>query len=195
MSDGRRRYDDWTDAELMVAVVELDDLAFQALYRRHAAAAFALARFIVRGDAGPEDVVQDAFLSVWRGGGRYDPSRGSVRTWLLTVVRHRSLDALRRDGSWRQSSLDVHDATAALTAPGLLPDAQAVRAEDGHSVRMALPSLPDEQRVVVELAYYRGLSHNEIAQQLKVPLGTVKGRMRLALVKLRGLLDATGARP
>lgn len=189
------QHESWTDAELMAAIGELDDVAFRTLYRRHAAAAFALARYIVRSDAGPDDVVQDAFLSVWRSGGRYDPSRGSVRTWVLSIVRHRALDARRRVASRHEAQADVEDFSGTLVASDPLPEAQLLVGEHANAVRRALPQLPADQRAVVDLAFYRGLSHTEIAQRLQLPLGTVKSRMRLALLKLREGLDGIEARP
>lgn len=172
----------------MAGIGRLDDLAFQALYRRHAAAALALASHMVPADVRPEDVVQDAFLTIWRNGGRYDRTRGPVRPWLMGVVRHRAIDALRRVGTRRDLHADPEEALA-LAASGALPEAQLLRGEDADVVRRALARLPEEQRVVVELAYYQGLTHVEIAARLPAPLGTVKGRMRLALLRLREMLD------
>lgn len=184
MGNGHKPHHLWTDEQLMAAVGTLDDLAFQALYRRHAAAALALARYMVTPEVRAEDVVQDAFLTIWRSSGRYDRTRGPVRPWLLGVVRHRAIDALRRTGSRPEHHLDPDEAIR-LVASGALPESQVLRGEDARTVRRALSELPEDQRAVVELAYYQGLTHVEIAERLGAPLGTVKGRMRLALVRLR----------
>jgi len=173
----------------MAAVTELDDLAFQALYQRHAGMAFGVATRIVRPPLRAEDVVQDAFLTIWRNSGRYDPSRGPVRPWLLGVVRNRAIDALRRARIGRETLDDPEDVLRSV-ASGALPERQVLRSEDARAVREALANLPAEQVTVVELAYFGGLTHVEIAERLDVPLGTVKGRMRLALLKLRDALDA-----
>jgi RNA polymerase sigma-70 factor, ECF subfamily len=131
-----------------------------------------------------EDVVQEAFFSLWRSGVRYDPGRGSVRAWLLRVVHNRTIDAFRR--STVKDGRDVHDEAAAERLPASeLTDVEVERREDVRQVRDALEGLPTEQRQVIELAYFGGFSHSQIAEMLHLPPGTVKGRMRLALSKLR----------
>lgn len=172
----------------MAAVAELDDLAFQALYVRYADAAMGLARVVARPPVRPEDVVQDAFLTIWRSAGRYDARRGPVRPWLLGVVRHRAIDALRRVATRREHGEDPEPFLSAVVS-GALPETSALHNEDARTIRHALDQLPDAQREAVELAYFGGLTHAEIADRTGAPLGTVKGRMRLALLKLRDLLD------
>jgi len=192
-SDGRVTHrghadDTWADAELIDALCELDDIAFQVLYRRHADAAFGLALRIVKSRGRAEDVVQEAFLVVWRSAASFDAARGDGRAWLLGVVRHRALDALRRAETYGR----VHGGPQGIdeaVSQGALPDTQVFRHEDTRTVRTALDTLPREQAEVVELAYFAGLTHAEIAERLDLPLGTVKGRMRLALLKLRERLD------
>jgi RNA polymerase sigma-70 factor, ECF subfamily len=140
----------------------------------------------VLNDAGAaEDVVQESFLAVWRQAERFDAGRGSVRTWLCTIVHNRALDRLR--GRRGRSRLDV----SMEAAPGLaVPDSweQVAEGLTRDAVRRALDQLPQEQRETVDLAYYGGLSQTEISQRMEVPLGTVKGRTRLALRRLHQLL-------
>ena len=162
------------------------------IFDRHAGAAFSLAYRMCGRRALAEDVVQDAFLSIWRTGMRYDDSKGSVRAWVLGAVRYKAIDAFRQDTA--KTSRDVHDEPAAERLPaGELTEVEIERREDAARVRGALADLPGEQRHVIELAYFGGFTHTEIAGLLEVPAGTVKGRMRLGLQKLRLLLgEPTG---
>jgi RNA polymerase sigma-70 factor (ECF subfamily) len=139
-----------------------------------------------------EDVVQDAFVSLWRSGARYDRARGSVRSWILSVVHNRAIDAFRKEAA--KSARDVRDESIAerLEAEERT-DREAERRDDARQVRDALDGLPGEQRQVIELAYFGGFTHSEIAEMLGLPAGTVKGRMRLGLSKLRvTLADGVG---
>lgn len=166
--------------------------AFEVVFDRHAGAAFALAYRMCGSRGRAEDVVQDAFLSLWRSGARYDRTRGSVRSWLLSVVHNRAIDALRRD--LPRDARDVGDEGLAerMQAPERT-DAEAERRDDARRVRSALHDLPAEQRRVIELAYFGGFTHSQISDMLELPAGTVKGRMRLGLAKLRlSLGEATG---
>src|SRR5947209_17177461 len=149
--------------------------AFDVLFERHADAAFSLAYRMCGRRAMAEDVVQEAFLSLWRSGARYEPARGSVRAWLLRVVHNRTVDAFRR--STVRTGQDVADDEAAerLPAPELT-DIEVERREDVRQVRDALQTLPGEQRQVIELAYFGGFTHSQIAEMLALPAGTVKGR-------------------
>lgn len=182
-----------SDEELIRRVARIDTAAFGALYDRHCVAAFSLARRIA-GVSMAEDAVQDAFLDLWRSASRYDVSRGPVRAWLLGIVRNRSIDALRR--------LDVHERRRAdatrleewLAAPDVTED-HVLRAEASTAVRTALARLPPDQLQVLELAYFGGRSQSEIATELGVALGTVKGRTRLALDKLRIALEGSAPAP
>jgi RNA polymerase sigma-70 factor (ECF subfamily) len=172
------------DEELIQRVQGADGSAFEVLYERHAAAAYSLA-YRMMGRAGPaEDVTQDALLSAWRGAGRYDVSRGSVRTWLLSIVHHRAIDALRRRGPRERLEVEGEGLAERVESPQRT-DEQVAEADQANRVRSLVSGLPDDQRAVIELAYFSGFTHTEIAGMLDVPLGTVKGRMRLALEKLR----------
>jgi RNA polymerase sigma-70 factor (ECF subfamily) len=176
------------DEELMPLVERKRQAAFEIVYERHGGAAYSLAYRIV-GDRGTaEDVTQEAFLSLWRSGAKYDRTRGSVRTWLLGVVRNRAIDVLRREAG-RAPTVNLELERLPDTGPAAeLTDTEALRHESAREVRGALGVLPADQLKVIELAYFGGLSHSEIAESLGMPLGTVKGRMRLAMEKIRANL-------
>ena len=182
------------DEELMTLVEQGRADAFETVYDRHSAAAFSLAYRICGTRGAAEDATQEAFLSIWRGGGRYQRERGSVRTWILGIVHHRSIDSLRRNL--------VHDRRRA-SDEGLeerfegreLTDVEAARRDEARKVRDALEELPPEQSKVIELAYFGGFTHTEIAELLDTPIGTVKGRMRLGLEKMRTRMEALGVSP
>ncbi|MDQ3644518.1 MAG: sigma-70 family RNA polymerase sigma factor [Actinomycetota bacterium] len=176
-----------SDAELVRRAARIDPGAFAALYDRHSVAAFSLARRMV-GAARAEDVVQEAFLSVWRAAKRYDPGRGPVRPWLLGIVRNRSIDELRRLGVHERRRVEAEGLEDRFAARDST-DGEVLRADQSTSVRRALAALPEDQRRVLELAYFNGWTQTQIADRLGLPLGTVKGRARLALDKLRSALD------
>jgi RNA polymerase sigma-70 factor (ECF subfamily) len=178
------------DEDLMPLVARADPRAFEVLYDRHSGVAFSLAYRMVGTRSAAEDVVQEAFLSIWRSGARYDRGRGSVRTWVLGIVHHRGIDALRRTTVHdRRRSAD--DTAAERLQARELTDAEAARREEARAVRSAIGGLPPDQSHVIELAYFGGFSHSEIASLLDMPIGTVKGRMRLGLAKMRGALEVT----
>jgi RNA polymerase sigma-70 factor (ECF subfamily) len=175
------------DEDLMHLVRQGDAQAFEMVYERHARAAFSLAYRMIGRRSGAEDVVQEAFLSLWRSGARYDQTRGSVRTWVLGIVHHRAIDALRRNtvhDQRRASDEGIEERFAAKERT----DIQVAHREEAEQVRAALASLPAEQSRAIELAYFGGFSHSEIATMLETPIGTVKGRIRLGLEKLQGQL-------
>jgi len=181
------------DEELMQLVHDGDPQSFEVIFDRHGDAAFSLAYRMCGRRAMAEDVVQEAFVSLWRSGARYDRARGSVRSWVLSVVHHRAIDAFRRDAV--RTSRDVRDEGLAERMPAAeRTEVEVERRDEARQVRTALGELPTEQRQVIELAYFGGFSHSQIAEMLKLPAGTVKGRMRLGLTKLRiALGDPTGA--
>jgi RNA polymerase sigma-70 factor (ECF subfamily) len=181
------------DEDLMPLVERKDAAAFELVYDRHGGAAYSLAYRIVGDRNTAEDVTQEAFLSLWRSGARYDRARGSVRTWLLGVVRNRAIDSLRREAT-RAPTVELELERLPDKGPYTeLTDAEALRQEAAREVRGVLKMLPADQLKVIELAYFGGLSHSEIAEALGMPLGTVKGRMRLAMEKIRTAL-AEGVR-
>jgi RNA polymerase sigma-70 factor (ECF subfamily) len=181
------------DEELMELVHDGEARAFEVVFDRHAGAAFSLAYRMCGRRAMAEDIVQEAFMSLWRSGARYERTRGSVRAWVLGAVHHRTIDAFRREGA--KQSRDVRDDSAAERVPaGELTEREAIRREEAGHVRAALLDLPGDQRQVIELAYFGGFTHTQIAEILSLPAGTVKGRMRLGLAKLRiALGDTVGA--
>jgi RNA polymerase sigma-70 factor, ECF subfamily len=179
------------DEDLMEMVREGHARAFEVVFDRHAGPAFSLAYRMCGRRARAEEVVQEAFLSIWRSGTRYDRTRGSVRSWILSTVHNRAVDAIRREVA--KEARDVGDEHLAERVPSAeLIEAEVERRDDAHRVRMALSDLPSDQRRVIELAYFGGFSHTQIADILELPAGTVKGRMRLGLAKLRLSLGAEG---
>jgi RNA polymerase sigma-70 factor (ECF subfamily) len=192
-SDSPARLD---DATLLDAMRRGDERAVGALYDRHSPMVMGLALSIVRDRTDAETVVLDAFTQAWRDAGRYDAARGSVASWLLVLTRSRALDLLRAVGRRaRLAPISVDDAPpAALVAEDAPSDpAQAVEAgERQREVAVAMRELPEPQRLVIELAFFEGLSHSEIAERLAEPLGTVKTRIRLGMTKLRQLLRHMG---
>jgi RNA polymerase sigma-70 factor (ECF subfamily) len=178
---------DLADEDLMQLVRRGESAAFEIVYERHATAAFSLAYRMVGNRNAAEDVVQEAFLSLWRSGARYDRNRGSVRTWILGIVHNRAIDALRRSlvhDRRRASDEGIEERFEARERT----EVEAARNDEAREVHAALKTLPDEQCKVIELAYFGGFSHSEIADMLETPIGTVKGRMRLGLEKMRGQL-------
>lgn len=179
------------DDELIAAVARGDHPALLALYDRHGGIAFGLA-YRILGEAGAaEEAVQDAFLRIWRRAATFDPARGSVRPWLLTIVHHCAIDLRRRRAGAPPvvAGLDeIAERTPAADAWGDLSGRL-----DSERVRAAVAALPGEQRRAIEMAYFDGLTHREIAERDGLPLGTVKGRLRLGLRRLYGLLAEPAA--
>jgi RNA polymerase sigma-70 factor, ECF subfamily len=179
------------DEEVMHLVQQGNPRAFELLYDRHGGAAFSLAYRMMGNRVAAEDVAQEAFLSIWRSRLRYQAERGSVRTWVLGIVHHRGIDALRRSVVHDRRRVDVEGIEEKHEAAELT-DVEAARRDEARNVRSALEELPEDQSRVIELAYFGGFSHSQIAEMLEMPIGTVKGRMRLGLEKLRRALVAKG---
>lgn len=183
------------DHLLVERVVAMDADAFEVLYDRHLSAAYALAYRIVGSAAPANEVCQEAFLAVWRSARTFDASVGSVRSWLLTIVRNRAIDHLRRAS--RTNEHEVRDDALAERQPAPADDgteAEAMRSTEAGVTRDLLGALSPEQRHVIVLSFYSGYSHSEIASMLELPLGTVKARMNRGLARLRSTLAAGGAR-
>jgi RNA polymerase sigma-70 factor (ECF subfamily) len=179
-----------TDAALIAAIQERDVHALEMLYDRHRVLAYSLALRSLGNPTDAEDVVQEAFLNIWRAAGTYRPDRSTARSWILSVVHHRAIDKLRS----RKSRVQP----VALDEGMQIPDSADVWREvssklSSDNVRRALRNLPDEQRRTIELAYFEGYTHVQISELMEVPLGTVKGRMRIGLHKLKSLLDGSRA--
>lgn len=188
MSPGTKPPERLADEDLMTLVDRKDAGAFATFYDRHGGAAYSLAYRIVGDTRAAEDVTQEAFLSIWRSKAGYDRARGSVRGWVLGIVRNRAIDFLRRE-SGPAPQLDHDDETTLAARPAAeLTDVEAIRRETARQVRGVLAGLPHEQSQVIELAYFGGFSHTEIATIVGAPLGTVKGRMRLGLERIRATM-------
>jgi RNA polymerase sigma-70 factor (ECF subfamily) len=177
------------DADLAVDLQRGAPDAVEALYDRYGRMAFGLAYRIMKDTSAAEDIVQEAFVSAWANARGFDPSRGNVRSWLLTIVRNRAIDRLRSGRRARQEA-PLETATQMAGSADTL-DA-VTRSAEHQEIRDGVAALPDAQRLTLELAYFDGLTHAEIADRMGVPLGTVKGRMRMGLEKLRAYLQARG---
>ncbi|MFT3864610.1 MAG: sigma-70 family RNA polymerase sigma factor [Solirubrobacterales bacterium] len=184
----REKAERLADEELMPWIGRRDAEAFEVFYDRHGGAAYSLAYRILGDRTAAEDCIQEAFISIWRSGGKFDPTRGSVRSWTLSIVRNRAIDALRsKAGKAPKLTFDDDAILEARPAEERTED-EAILHETVDEVRGALTQLPEEQSKCIELAYFGGFSQSEIAAMLALPLGTVKGRMRLGLEKIRGEL-------
>jgi len=168
----------------MHRLADTDALAFEVIFDRHAGAAFSLAYRMCGRQSIAEDIVQETFLSLWRRGGRFDQARGNLRSWVLGAVRNKAIDSFRHETA--KTGRDISDdAAAEAIAARERTDREVERREETRHVRDALEQLPAAQRQVIELAYFGGFTHTEIAQMLDTPAGTVKGRMRLGLTRMR----------
>src|SRR5215211_3165835 len=183
MPDRGRQYLLLADEELIPLVERGDAEAFAVLYDRHSRAAYSLAYRMMGERQAAEDLAQDGFLKVWRSATSYRADRGSVRTWILSIVHNRGIDQLRSLASRRRTQEKI-EASAPTSQPSEA-FAESWRNSQREQVREALSTLPPEQLKVLELAYFSGYTHVEIAELLGLPLGTVKGRMRLGLKKIR----------
>jgi RNA polymerase sigma-70 factor (ECF subfamily) len=181
---------DRTDRESMDRLASGDLGALDQLYEHYGVMAFSIAYRITGDRTAAEDVVQEAFLGAWRNAARYLDARGSVRTWLLSIVHHRAIDAVRR----RRPTIELPEVETSLPDALTLPDTwtEVERRLDRDTVVRALSAISDVQREAIELAYFNGLTQTEIAERTGVPLGTVKGRLRLGLSGLRASLLSNG---
>jgi RNA polymerase sigma factor (sigma-70 family) len=177
------------DRELLRRIARGDRESFRRLFGRYAPTAIGLARRVVRQPHLAEETVQEAFLSVWKNPGSYNPSRGTVRGWLMSAVHHRAVDTVRREEAQRRRAEDV---LSVPDLPPLDPGEQVVEElglpQERAAVRGALQDLPAEQREVIELMYFSGLSQSQIAERTGLPLGTVKSRTLLGMRRLRAAL-------
>ena len=169
----------------MRAIQANDPRAFGELYDRHSARAWHVARAVCHDASRAEDAVQEAFLAVWRSNGSYRGELGPVLGWLMTIVRNRAIDAARRESAGHRPQMGDREPFLDAVADGSTSDEVIARSE-AAALRDRLAQLPDAQSQVITLAYFGQLSHSEIAARLSVPPGTVKGRMRLGMEKLRG---------
>jgi RNA polymerase sigma-70 factor (ECF subfamily) len=182
-----------SDEYLIAAICRGAEWALEVLYQRYYRYAYALAYRILHDATSAEDIVQEAFLSVWRKAASYQKQHGSVHSWLQAIVHHRAIDRVRaaahRDSQWASLQAE-NEQDPASEQPDVWEEAW--RQEQREMIRRALDHLPSEQRQVVELAYFGGFTHAEIAQRWNIPLGTVKGRMRLGLQKMKHYMRENG---
>ena len=180
---------DLSDIDLILATGHGDSNALMSLYDRYNRLAFGLAYRILGNPSLAEEAVQDAFFQVWNRASSFDVARGTnVRGWLMTIVHNRSIDIRRRDIDHKPAHIPLDDAGNQLSTPDVWGDVSATLTQE--AMRAAVATLPLEQRRTIELAYFEGLSHGEIAEREHQPLGTVKGRMRLGLRRLRTVLTS-----
>ena len=179
------------DQRLVERMASGDGAALRTLYDQHARGVFSLAVRILRSQQDAEDLVQEVFVQAWRQAVRYDPGRGTVAAWLLMQTRSRAIDKLRSRRA-RPEGAEAEGALEQQRDPAAGADVEVVRLEQADAVRRALDGLPHPQRAALELAYYEGLTHVEIAERLEEPLGTVKTRIRQGLLRLRDALTTGG---
>lgn len=181
------------DMDIMRSVVGRDKNALHALYTRYGRTAFALSYRMTGEATMAEDIVQDAFIRIWNDASSFDPDRSSnVRAWILTIVRNRSIDVIRHNRSPVRQGVSIDTLEHVLS----VPDATSAidSALDGDRIRHALDALPPEQRRVIEFSFYGGMTQREIADRENLPLGTIKGRIRLGLRKLGTMLTTEDPR-
>ena len=173
------------EAALLARIVDRDERAVETLYARYSGPLYSLAYQVTGADRFAQEVVQEVFVAVWKDAGRFDPSRGALSSWLFALARHKAIDLVRKEANVRRHSADV--------------DLEFERADDDvdreawlndrrDTVRAAILQLPEAQRTELELAFFSGLTHVEVAEKLDIPLGTAKTRIRTALLKLRDIL-------
>jgi RNA polymerase sigma-70 factor (ECF subfamily) len=173
------------EAALLLRIRERDQAAVEELYARFSGPLYSLAYQVTGADRYAQDVVQEVFVAVWRDAARFDPARGSVGSWLFALARHKAIDLVRKEAGIRRRSVDA-DLTLEMAPDDVDDDAWRNIRRD--RVRAALQQLPEAQRTSVELAFFGGLTHVEVAEKLGIPLGTAKTRIRTGLLRLRDLL-------
>ncbi|MEX1172075.1 MAG: sigma-70 family RNA polymerase sigma factor [Chloroflexota bacterium] len=177
------------DAALFARIVGRDERAVEALYARYSGPLYSLAYQVTGADRFAQEVVQEVFIAVWKDAGRFDPARGSVGPWLFSLARHKAIDLVRREANHRRRA-------AAETELEVKAAPDDVDREAWHNlrrdrVRAAIAQLPETQRTALELAFFGGLTHVEVAERLGIPLGTAKTRIRSALLRLRDVIGAS----
>ena len=184
---------DLTDEALISAIAGGAVWAMEPLYQRYSRILYSLAYRMVSDHQVAEDLIQEAFLSVWRRATSYSPQSGAVRSWLVSIVHHRTIDylrAVRRRSSMKETTWEEVEQDERMAFPDVWEEAW--RSVQSAQVRAALMNIPTEQRMVIELAYFQGWTHSEISEGCQIPLGTVKARMRLGLQHLKRELAQMG---
>lgn len=176
------------DAALLARIVERDERAVEALYERYSRPLYSLAYQVTKADRFAQDVVQEVFVAVWKDAARFDASRGALAPWLFSLARHKAIDLVRREANVRKHTADVD--LEFREAPDDV-DREAWLNLRRDRVREAIGQLSETQRVALELAFFSGLTHVEVAERLDIPLGTAKTRIRSALLRLRDILGTT----
>ncbi len=172
---------------LIAATAKEDRGAFERLYQASAGKLFSVCLSILGSRALAEEALQDAYVNVWRNAGAFDPAKGTAMTWLITLARYRALSLRRKAGREVPADIEAEFADIGDPAPG--PLAEAIRGSDAAASRACLDELESQPRETVLLAYFRGLTHQELARHMNVPLGTVKSWIRRSLLRLKGCLD------
>lgn len=172
-----------SDLALVTAIRSGDQSAMAALYDRYSSIVYAVALRVLQDTGAAEDVLQDIFMQLWRNPGAFDATRGNMSAWLAVIARHRAIDALRR----RRPENDIEDVVVAVESDLA---SQADRSRTMDKVRCVLHTMPALQRSALEMAYFEGLTHTEIAEKTGEPLGTIKTRIRAGLLSLRRVLAA-----
>ena len=186
-------FDELSDEALINAIAEEAEWAMEPLYERYNRVLYSLAYRMVADHQVAEDLLQEAFLSVWRRATSYSPQSGTVRSWLISIVHHRTIDylrAVRRRAGLKEVTWEEIEQDERIAFPDVWEE--ALRSVQSEQLRAVLMNIPSEQRMVIELAYFQGWTHSEIAEGCEIPLGTVKARMRLGLSRLRRLLGQMG---
>jgi RNA polymerase sigma-70 factor (ECF subfamily) len=173
------------EAALLVRIREKDERAIEALYARYSGPLYSLAYQVTGTDRFAQDVVQETFVAVWKDAARFDPSRGAVSSWLFALARHKAIDLVRKEANVRKHTADVD---LELREADDDVDQEAWLRVRRDAVHAAIEQLPEAQRTALELAFFAGLTHVEVAERLDIPLGTAKTRIRTALLKLRDIL-------
>jgi len=173
-----------TDLELMQRIAQADQSALSMLYQRYGNLNYSLALRVLQNTGVAEEVTQDVFLEVWNRPQIWDPAKGRLSSWMLTITRYTAIDRLRKDRRHPESLTPLDEQSEVLSTIGQTDDTLW---QDGQMLRTLMEQLPAEQAKVIELAFFQGLTHNELAKILNLPLGTIKTRVRLGLQKLRGL--------
>jgi RNA polymerase sigma-70 factor (ECF subfamily) len=174
-----------TDIELMQRIAQADQAALSTLYQRYGSIIYSLALRVLQNTGLAEEVTQDVFLEVWNRPQIWDPNKGRLSSWMLTICRYTAIDRLRKDQRRPETSMTpLEDLAELLSTISTTDDALW---QDGQMLRTFMSQLPTEQAEVIEMAFFQGLTHSELAETLHLPLGTIKTRVRLGLKKLRSL--------